>query len=122
MMEACHLVDMGSSGYKYTWYRGHTHTRTAKKLDRALCDDSSHLLFLEAYVENLHCAYSDHSPLLLRCGSLLEPKGYRPFRFQVVWTTHKHYSNVVSIAWSKGSPRVAESLKNVMDDSIYFTK
>ncbi|XP_020220996.1 uncharacterized protein LOC109803724 [Cajanus cajan] len=56
-MEACHLLDMGSSGYKYTWYRGHTHTRTAKKLDRGLCDDSWRLLFPEAYVENLTFFY-----------------------------------------------------------------
>nr|KYP39924.1 Putative ribonuclease H protein At1g65750 family [Cajanus cajan] len=65
MINACNLIDLGTTSYKYTWYRGTEHGRVAKKLDRGLGDHSWCWTFPKAYVEVLNRVYSDHCPLLL---------------------------------------------------------
>ncbi|KAJ6420916.1 hypothetical protein OIU84_028322 [Salix udensis] len=101
VLSACNLTDLEAKGFKFTWHRHIQGVRhLAKKLDKALVDLEWRDKFPEAFVENLGRLHSDHHPILLRCGGLPMFKRERPFLFEVAWSTHKDYQEVVSGAWS----------------------
>jgi exonuclease III len=82
MMEAFNLLDLGSTGSKYTWSRKNNNgALIAKRLDRAIADVRWRHVFPEAYVEHLARVYSDHRPLLVRFQMIAGEKKHRPFRF-----------------------------------------
>lgn len=92
MMEGCHMLEIPSTGGKFTWHhkrRGNNYV--AKKLDRGLADMNWQWAFPDAYVEILSRFHSNHKPLLLRCGGLPQPRGPRPFRFEAAWIDHDDY-------------------------------
>jgi len=123
VLSACNLTDLEAKGFKFTWHRHIQGVRhLAKKLDRALVDLEWRDKFPEAFVENLGRLHSDHHPILLRCGGLPMFKRERPFRFEVAWSTHKDYQEVVSGAWSVCEKDVLRGLDIVRDDSIIFNK
>ena len=115
MMDDCNMMDLGAVGGKFTWFR---HTEGGhfvhKRLDRGLGDTVWRRLFPEAYVEVLGRIRSDHAPLLLRCGKRPERKNERPFRYQVAWTTHPHYLDVVTRAWNNAPNDMVSKLKNLV--------
>lgn len=94
----------------------------AKRLDRVLVDQPGHIAFLEVFVENLCRVYSNHCPMLIRCGGMRDTPGECPFRFHAAWVTHNQYDLVVHFAWAKGSPSVTGGLKQVQDDSLVFNQ
>jgi len=123
VLSACNLTDLEAKGFKFTWHRYIQGVRhLAKKLDRALVDLEWQDKFREAFVENLGRLHSDHHPILLRYGGLPMFKRERPFRFEVAWSTHKDYQEVVSGAWSVCEKDVLRGLDIVRDDSIIFNK
>ena len=59
------LIDLGYSGPKFTWARGLPHdTQKEARLDRALCNDTWRVKFLEGAVRHLLQAGSDHSTVV----------------------------------------------------------
>ncbi|KAJ6327417.1 hypothetical protein OIU78_014320 [Salix suchowensis] len=121
VLSACNLTDLEAKGFKFTWHRHIQGVRhLAKKLDRALVDLEWRDKFPEAFVENLGRLHSDHHPILLRCGGLPMFKRERPFRFEVAWSTHKDYQEVVSGAWSVCEKDVLRGLDIVKDDSYHL--
>ena len=92
------LIDLGFSGPKFTWTRVVSRdTRKEARLDRALCNDAWHAKFLEGAVRHLIQACSDHSSLLIATGGFSKlPKPQAPFRFQVVWTSHTQFEQLVT--------------------------
>jgi hypothetical protein len=82
-MSNCNLLDLTTTGGKFTWHRNHNGLRIlSKKLDRAIANINWRLSFPEAFVEVLCRLHSDHNPLLLRFGGLPLARGPRPFRFE----------------------------------------
>ena len=73
-------------------------------------------------MENLCHRHFDHSPFLLRCGSVASVRVTKPFRFLATWPTHPKYDLVVSNAWRDGSSGVPKSLDRVQSDSLTFNK
>lgn len=67
----------------------------SRRLDRGLGDLSWRLNFLNVSVEHLLRRHSDHSPLLLRCGTVEMTRMKRPFWFQAAWCAHEEYQEVV---------------------------
>lgn len=121
MMERCGLMDLGSTGGKFTWFRKVEGSRAVSKLlDRAIADYEWRTSFSEAFVENLLRQYSDHSPLLLRCKGEVAPKYSRNFHFQAAWLNHSDYKSVVQLAWEKGIHSVSNKLDSVRKDSLTF--
>jgi len=78
----------------------------AKRLDKALSNLEWQTAFPEAYVENLCCFHFDHNPIILRYGRRPSLVGGRPFKFEVVWTTHPNYQEVICNAWERCSYNV----------------
>lgn len=60
------LVDLGSTGPKFTWSNGRQGlANMEKRLARALCNEKWRSLFPEGMVQNLPRTYSDHSPCIV---------------------------------------------------------
>ncbi|RYQ83778.1 hypothetical protein Ahy_B10g102615 [Arachis hypogaea] len=91
-VSTCGLVDLGFSGWPFTWKRGNL----AERLDRGLSNLDWQIAFPEARIKHLPMLKSDHSPI---CLQLLSPmdhnRGRRPFRFLASWLTHPDFGNVL---------------------------
>lgn len=123
MMDLCGLIDLGSIGNSFTWFRKATGCRPiSKKLDRVISDRNWRHCFAEAYVENLCRRSSDHCPLLLRLKAPIPDKHARPFRFQAAWLSHKDFPLLVRNAWREGNHIIPQSLNCVRDEAIIFNK
>lgn len=121
ILDTCGLLDLNTTGGKFTWHRTQGYKQMAKRLDR-LSNLQWRLLFPEAFIEVLCRMHSDHNPLLLRMGWIPQATGPKPFRFEAAWITHDDYQGVVQNAWNRrlGSPM--ESLEHVKEQSIIFNK
>lgn len=115
------MIDLGSTGSQYTWYRkeGGLH-KIAKRLDRALGDSDWRRLFPEAYVENLVRCYFDQRPLLLRSRGFVPNRQARPFCFQAAWLTHEDFDNVVKTAWDRNHADITTGLDEVRKEALVF--
>ncbi|XP_020997411.1 uncharacterized protein LOC107486813 [Arachis duranensis] len=93
----CGLMDLGFSGWPFTWKRGNLFER----LDRGLCNLDWQIIFPDVKVKHLAMMKSDHTPLLFQLAS---PQPFnrrrRPFRFTAAWLTHSDFGNVVKNNWS----------------------
>ncbi|RYQ99609.1 hypothetical protein Ahy_B07g087554 [Arachis hypogaea] len=93
-VSTCGLVDLGFSGWPFTWKRGNL----AERLDRGLSNLDWQIAFPEARIKHLPMLKSDHSPI---CLQLLSPmdhnRGRRPFRFLASWLTHPDFGNVMDM-------------------------
>ena len=79
-------------------------------------------MFPEAYLETLYWVYSDHHPILLQCEGLPMVRGPKPFHFDITWTLHDSYDDVVNQAWDSGEESIASKLHSVRLKSLEFNK
>ncbi|XP_057760080.1 uncharacterized protein LOC130980411 [Arachis stenosperma] len=102
------LLDLGFSGFPFTWKRGNLFER----LDRALSDIDWQIKFPEASIKHLPSLKSDHSPIYLQLSPVALPnRRRRPFRFLAAWLNHPEFDNLVSNNW-----RVQESWSNGVEN------
>lgn len=117
------LLDLTTTGGKFTWHRNHNGLRIlSKKLDRAIANIKCRLSFPEAFVEVLCRLHSDHHPLLLRFGGLPLARGHRPFRFEAAWIDHADYADLVNSSWDSSNHNITAALDKVKKNSINFNK
>lgn len=118
----CKLIDMGSSGPKFTW----TNSRQGlaniqKRLDRGLCNTKWRALFPERMIKILPRTYSDHSPFIMHVYGNHKPTLYRrPFRFEAAWLLDPSFNNLVTENW-KGST-INECINNFTKASTNWNK
>ncbi|KAI0503568.1 hypothetical protein KFK09_014502 [Dendrobium nobile] len=95
MIMACSLMDIGYSGNRFTWHRGHLWQR----LDRVLFNNSWVNTFNLTKVEHLSRTLSDHSSLLINIKN--NPTSFpTQFRFQNMWLLHDSFLDVVQVNWN----------------------
>ncbi|CAJ2670486.1 unnamed protein product [Trifolium pratense] len=120
-LENCNLLDLTTTGGRFTWHRNTQGTRSlSKKLDRGISNVEWRLAFPEAFVDILCRFHSDHNPIFLRFGGLPLARGPRPFRFEAAWIDHDDYSSVVERAWCYSNHNPVTALQLVRDNSIKF--
>jgi hypothetical protein len=120
-MNICNLLDLTTTGGRFTWHRNNNGIRIlSKKLDRGLANVEWRMSFPEAFVEVLCRFHSDHNPLLLRFGGLPLSRGSRPFRFEAAWIDHNDYADLVKRSWLPSNNNITASLTKVKDNSITF--
>ncbi|KAJ7965205.1 Ribonuclease H [Quillaja saponaria] len=102
-IEGCNLVDLKAQGPCFTWKgdKRNGYDRVVKRIDRVLANDVRIHLFKEALVRVLSRAKSDHNPLLLLVGGLVNSFAARPFRFEATWLMHKDFHKVIANSWRK---------------------
>ncbi|KAH7853837.1 hypothetical protein Vadar_007155 [Vaccinium darrowii] len=95
----CHLIDLGFSGYPYTWRNNRNgDDYIQERLDRALASPSWRVRFSQASVEHLNAVGSDHSALLLHLTPTVLQKKV-PFRFDARWTKEEDMQPIIQQAW-----------------------
>lgn len=116
-MDNCNLLDLSTTGGRFTWHRNQNGIRIlSKTLDRSLANVDWRITFPEAFVEVLCKLHSDHNPLLLRFGGLPLARGPRPFRFEAAWIDHNDYAELVSQSWNSSNHNTIVALKKVKDN------
>ncbi|RYR27988.1 hypothetical protein Ahy_B01g052070 isoform D [Arachis hypogaea] len=77
----CGLLNLGYSGWPYTWKRGSLFER----LDRGLSNMEWQMCFPDVGIKHLSMLKSDHSPLLLQFSHLARPNRRRRPKFENSW-------------------------------------
>lgn len=96
----CHLLDLGLSGFLYTWRNNREgEGYIQERLDRALATPSWRSRFKHATVEHLHSMGSDHNALPLNLFPNVVQRRV-PFRFDERWTKEEDFGPVIKHAWS----------------------
>ncbi|XP_023878931.2 uncharacterized protein LOC111991384 [Quercus suber] len=95
-LDSCKMIDIGFLGTHYTWsnQRPLTHL-IQERIDRVFVNVEWNGLFLEASVQHLERAHSNHCPVLLCLNRSQDVNFPRPFRFQLTWLTHLDFPRVV---------------------------
>ncbi|XP_020674999.1 uncharacterized protein LOC110094176 [Dendrobium catenatum] len=83
------LLDLASTGLKYTWFNQRANERIHLKLDRMLINDKWLESFSRSYYEVLSPSCSDHSPIVLYSGQ--PTKLNHRFHFKNFWTKQGCY-------------------------------
>ena len=98
-VQECRLIDLGSLGPKFTWRgaKNRGYERVFKRLDKGFSNQSFKIQFPELSIHVLPRVKSVHHPLL--ADSMTEcdngHKLVRPFRFEVAWTTHDSFADLL---------------------------
>ncbi|XP_044472228.1 uncharacterized protein LOC123200909 [Mangifera indica] len=126
-MRDAELDDLRFMGHLLTWSNcSEGARRIACKLDRALINDSWKDLFPNAMAHFFNPSISDHSPCLVRVGTIEDCRKV-PFKFYNMWTHHENFLNVVAKVWNQeaqGSPMfiVTSKLKKLKVELKKFNK
>lgn len=85
-MEETRAIDLGFTGYRYTWDNGHRGTSLIKeRLDRAIADTEWIEMYPKSTVVHFPANESNYSPILMRTEEWKACTN-RPFRFLEAWT------------------------------------
>jgi len=101
-IENCGLMDMKSSGRRFSWcngQRGLSHSWA--KLDRGLLNASCLTRFPNVNNSYLSRSTSDHSPMFIQFQSELFLYGPSLFRFQQMWIEHPDFHEFVGSIWKE---------------------
>ena len=75
-----------------------------ERLDRVLVNKDWLLHFTDMGVVHLPMLNSDHSPLWVRTGTLLNsPRRPKPFKFMAAWLSHDSFGDLVKDSWSSNN-------------------
>ena len=98
--DACHVMDLGFSGPKFTWSnKRETGDLIQCRLDRCWANPEWKEFYSKANVTHLARVNFDHCPLVLNLNPNMGNVFDRPFRFQSIWLNHKEFPMVVRATW-----------------------
>ncbi|KAK4389947.1 hypothetical protein Sango_2331700 [Sesamum angolense] len=99
----CQLIDLGYSGYKYTWCNHRETPDTVRThLDRACAMTGWRTKFPNVNVEAVAAGGSDHNPLLINLEADKGPRHtqrHKIFRFEAMWTLSEECEDVIKDSW-----------------------
>ncbi|XP_019172917.1 PREDICTED: uncharacterized protein LOC109168359 [Ipomoea nil] len=101
-LNECNLVDMGMSGGRFTWSKGHgTEAWVEERLDRAVATVEWLEIHDDTEVRKVYTSQSDHSAIFVD----MEPRpirhARRSFKFESAWLLDEGCAMVVEAAWGQ---------------------
>nr|XP_023920772.1 uncharacterized protein LOC112032239 [Quercus suber] len=99
----CGLVDMGFSGYRFTWRNGwHGAAFVEERLDRAVATTEWREIFPRAKVSHLSVSYSDHDPIMLDMAPPTQSwrRWHKIQRFEKKWVAHTDCERIIQESWN----------------------
>ncbi|XP_012085000.1 uncharacterized protein LOC105644304 [Jatropha curcas] len=112
----CGLIDLGMSGYPFTWAHGRGQHRIEERLDRALGNITWQSYFPNYQVQNLVSSKSDHSPLFILTSPRIENMRHQRFRFENVWLEESDVDNVgrrLKLRFRQDAKKLTVQLQNL---------
>ncbi|XP_042477770.1 uncharacterized protein LOC122059150 [Macadamia integrifolia] len=115
MVDALALIQIPSSGRKFTWTNNRRRGNVAAVLDRTFVNEEWMKIFDDCIQKVLICVASDHAPLMACSVSSIKPKNC-PFRLNSFWMDHHQFLDLIKEVWhnnfSGSSPFIlAQKLK-----------
>ena len=87
---------MGYNGLTYTWPNCcNSKNLILERTDRAFCNPSWRILFLEASISHLPRILLDHCPISVNLFEQLVLLLEKPFHFKTYWLSHPNFHNSV---------------------------
>ncbi|KAL9441947.1 hypothetical protein AB3S75_020450 [Citrus x aurantiifolia] len=105
-VEACNLMDVGYSGYKYTWSnRRYDSQFIEERLDRVLCSKNWTDTFQDSTSASLVNWVSDHCPILMEVkerdkATKYEKKSFSRNYYEDMWSSYENCKNIVNKEWA----------------------
>lgn len=98
MIDDSNLIEIETTGSKFTWSNGRASRYVESRLDRALCNS----YWIDAW-NNTSCFtlprhHSDHNPIVVQCEDAI-PRRPLPFRFKAMWSLHPDFHAMVDTIW-----------------------
>nr|GMD01122.1 LINE-type retrotransposon LIb DNA [Ipomoea batatas] len=121
---ACGLLDAGTMGVRYSWYR-HEGGRTIlrKKLDRVFWNLDAQNSFPEAKSAILPRTHSDHHPIkFIGVAGRPPRKENRPFRFEGAWLRREDYKTLWNNVWNDPNRDLLSTIAEVTSQSKEWNK
>lgn len=100
----CGLIDLGYSGYRYTWQNGQDEEAfVEERLDRVRATVEWSKIHPRAKVTYLSASYSDHDSVLLDTTPTFVPtprRQHKLHRFEERWAFHPECEQVIQNSWT----------------------
>ncbi|XP_019229576.1 PREDICTED: uncharacterized protein LOC109210594 [Nicotiana attenuata] len=104
-IDQCDLMEMPTSGSRYTWNDRHSDNRILSKIDWAFINTAWLNLIPTYRASYLEEGISDHCPLKLSIGTS-NRRTKDTFKFCNVWASHPNFIDIVKGVWMKEDCRV----------------
>ena len=108
LLLACELIDLGYSGYMYTWRNGREgEAFVEERLDRACASQEWSELYPAAKVRHLTASYSDHDPIVIDTKPMNHQQVCRKqklHRFEEKSVAHPKCEKVIRDSWIHTQP------------------
>lgn len=109
-------MDLGSTGYKYTW----RDPLVFEKLNRGLSNDIWRTMILKAHVQVLHrLNYSDNHPILIRLMDRELRRKNKDFTLESVWLVEKFLETFLKNLWNN-NVNLSKNLKNFREQATQW--
>lgn len=115
MLSICELRDLGYQDNPFTWCNNREDEhRISERLDRFLANDQWCEMYPNSQASHCLAAHSNHCPVVLDTSVVQsQSRGYRPFRFEIMWVGEKTCVDTIEQVWSQGSSR--DKMGAIMD-------
>ncbi|XP_040956135.1 uncharacterized protein [Gossypium hirsutum] len=112
VLDDCNLVDLGYSGWWFTWERGNfLEINVQERLDRGLATEQWSALFPNNLIRHLPHSFSDQCPILLDTAYKNGEAVKRKFKFEAWWVLEETFFSETKRIWENSTGDLVNKLE-----------